>query len=115
VAGILVVLAIAGCGSGGDEAATGRTALEVHSYDGERLVSTTTLSCAPDDLRCAKVVALLPRLRPVPDEACTLIYGGPERYVIEGTVKGEPVDIEVTRDNGCNIARYDLLTEALGG
>jgi hypothetical protein len=86
----------------------------VRSYDGERLVSTTTLPCTPEDQRCAKVVALLPRLRPVPDEACTLIYGGPERFVIEGTAGGAPVRIEVTRNNGCEIARYDLLSEALG-
>ena len=49
------------------------------------------------------------------DEACTLLYGGPERYVIEGTVEGEPVNIEVTRQNGCDIARYDLLEKALAG
>ena len=31
-----------------------------------------------------------------------------------GTVEGEPVSAEVTRANGCEIARYDLLAEALG-
>jgi hypothetical protein len=62
---------------------------------------------------CAEVVALLPRLRPEPDEVCTQIYGGPERIVVTGTVDGEPVRAEVTRQNGCEIARYDLLAEAL--
>jgi len=87
----------------------------VRSYEGERLVTTTTLPCTPADARCAKVLALLPRLRPVPDEVCIQIYGGPERLVVEGTAEGAPVRIEVTRTDGCQIARYDLLSEALGG
>ena len=110
-----MLLALAGCGSGDDEAPTGATALEVRSYDGERLVSTTTLPCTPGDARCARVVALLPRLRPAPDEACAQVYGGPERLVVEGTAEGAPVRIEVTRADGCQIARYDLLSEALRG
>ena len=62
---------------------------------------------------CDRVIALLPRLRPDPDEVCTQIYGGPERRLVSGTVGGLPVDVEVTRADGCQIARYDLLTAAL--
>ena len=87
----------------------------MRAYDGERLVSTTTLPCAADDVPCAQVVAALPRLRPKADEVCTQIYGGPERMVVQGTAEGEPVELEVTRANGCQIARYDLLQEALAG
>ena len=57
----------------------------------------------------------LPSLEEQPGEACTLIYGGPERFVVEGLVEGEPVSIEVTRANGCAIERYDRLEEALRG
>ncbi len=83
-------------------------------YDGERLVAARTLVCAPGAAVCAGVIDLLPTLRPDPEEACTLIYGGPQRYTVEGTVSGEPVAIEVTRANGCNIARFDQLRDALG-
>lgn len=97
---------------GGD----GPTRLVVRQYDGERLVDTRRLDCAGDPGgTCARVVELLPRLRPDPNEICTEIYGGPERRVVEGVVDGEPVRVEVTRINGCEIARYDLLEEALSG
>jgi hypothetical protein len=85
----------------------------VRHYDGERLVRTTELACGADDVVCAEVVALLPRLQPDPDEVCTMIYGGPERIVVEGTVDGHPVRREVSRVNGCEIARYDQLEKAL--
>ena len=90
------------------------TEIAVSEYDGEMLVEARTLDCDPADATCTRVIALLPTLTPDPDEACTLLYGGPQRYLVEGTVEGEPVSIEVTRANGCNIARFDSLREALG-
>ena len=112
---LIAALAIAGCGSddGAPAADPGPTALTVREYDEERLVGTTELACGDGDVACAEVVALLPRLRAAPDEVCTQVYGGPERLVVEGTVEGDPVRAEVTRANGCEIDRYDLLREAL--
>ena len=79
-------------------------------------VSTTDLDCAGADAAvCARVVRLLPDLRPKPYEACTQIYGGPERISVRGTVDGTPVRVEVTRTNGCEIARYEMLDAALKG
>jgi hypothetical protein len=46
--------------------------------------------------------------------ACTLQYGGPERAHVTGTLEGEPVDVIVTRENGCEIADYEALFSALG-
>jgi hypothetical protein len=109
-------LALTGCGGDDDPpaaATTGATRLTVTEYDGDRVVRTTELACDGGDVACAEVVALLPRLRPEPDEICTQIYGGPERIVVTGTVDGDPVRAEVTRQNGCEIARYELLAEAL--
>ena len=105
-----------GCsgGSGGGSAG-GDTTLVVRHYDGDRLVKTTRLDCTVKDGACARVVALLPRLSPEPDEACTQVYGGPERLIVEGTLDGEAVSKEVTRTDGCQIARYDLLSQALAG
>ena len=114
---LALALTLAGCGGDDDApaaASEGVTRLTVTEYDEERVVRTTELACGADDVVCAEVVALLPRLRPEPDEVCTQIYGGPERILVTGTVAGEPVSAEVTRANGCEIARYDLLAEALG-
>ena len=89
------------------------TALTVPRYDGEQLVRTTELACTADD------VGLRPGRRPAPaacgpmrDEVCT-----PDlRRARSGTSSRAPwrasrCSIEVTRANGCEIARYDLLDE----
>lgn len=53
-------------------------------------------------------------LDPVPsDQICTQIYGGSQTAVIEGTVDGEPVRAELSRTNGCEIARWDALAPVL--
>jgi hypothetical protein len=109
----LVALALAGCG-GGEDAAAPATSLTVREYDGEALTDTITLDCSAPGGACERVVALLPRLAPDPGEVCTQVFGGPERRVVSGVVEGRPVDIEITRTDGCQIARYDLLTAALG-
>lgn len=106
-------------GACGDDAAPAgddapATELAVSEYDGERLIEARTLDCDPADAVCRRVIALLPTLTPEPDEACTLLYGGPRRYLVEGALDGDPVSIEVTRANGCDIARFDRLREALG-
>jgi hypothetical protein len=49
-----------------------------------------------------------------PERACTMQYGGPERAHVTGTLEGEPVDVTVTRENGCDIAEYQALFSALG-
>ena len=76
---------------------------------------TTELACGPEGTVCAEVAAILPRLRPDPDEVCTQVYGGPQRMTVTGTVDGAPVEVEVTRTDGCQIARYDLLRRTLDG
>jgi hypothetical protein len=46
--------------------------------------------------------------------ACTEQYGGPETARVTGTLAGEPVDVTVTRTDGCGIADYAELFAALG-
>jgi hypothetical protein len=116
VLALLGAIALTGCRAEGpaDTGATGPTRLTVREYDGERLVRTIPLDCAGGGETCQRVAAILPRLAPDPAELCAQIYGGPERRVVEGEVGGRAVRVEVTRVDGCQIARYDLLTEALG-
>ena len=51
---------------------------------------------------------------PDPARACTQVYGGPEEAHVTGTLEGKPVDVTVTRSDGCGIADYERLFEALG-
>ena len=41
------------------------------------------------------------------DVACTQQYGGPEIATVKGTFKGEQVDATFSRQNGCEIARWE--------
>ena len=52
---------------------------------------------------------------PVPaDQMCTQIYGGPETATVRGTWQGERVDASFSRQNGCEIARWDAAAGLLG-
>lgn len=48
-------------------------------------------------------------LREPDDEprACTMQYGGPETATVTGTLFGEPVNVDFSRTDGCEIARWD--------
>ena len=90
---------------------------------GEGPVRTFRLTCEPtggdhpdpqaacDALARAGIAAF----DPVPlDVACTEIYGGPQRATVEGIVAGTPVSGTFARNNGCEIARWDVLAPLLG-
>ncbi|MBL1067885.1 SSI family serine proteinase inhibitor [Streptomyces sp. 7-21] len=47
------------------------------------------------------------------DALCTYMYGGPARAHVSGTWAGEPVEAAFTRDNGCEIDRWNRLVPAL--
>lgn len=68
---------------------------------------------------CDAVAAAKGRLLTLSDpdrepELCTEIYGGPDKAAITGTVDGDPVDVEVARNNGCGISDWDSLEPLLG-
>jgi hypothetical protein len=76
-----------------------------------------TLECDPrggdhphPEAACAAVRRNATALQPVrADRSCTQEYGGPERARVVGTVDGTPVSAELSRANGCEIARWESL------
>ena len=48
-----------------------------------------------------------------PRQVCTDIYGGPQIATIEGTLRGTKVGARFTRQNGCEITRWDLAKPLL--
>jgi hypothetical protein len=47
---------------------------------------------------------------PLPEDAvCTQQYGGPQTGRVTGVWGGEPVDLELSRTDGCRIAQWDGL------
>jgi hypothetical protein len=74
---------------------------------------------ATDSDVCAHVAALTAEhFAPTPDDvACTQQYGGPDTATVTGTLRGEAIDARFSRENGCEIARWEkvaALLEAAG-
>ena len=104
------VALLAGCGeddvpTGGPAPGPELAALEI-TVDGK----STTVACdtPSESPECEVVDAVDPAVfEPTPpDTACTQQYGGPEKATVSGTLRGEQVDASFSRENGCEIARW---------
>ena len=115
----LVLLALtlalaAGCGED-DDAPPGATptaaALAELTVEVDPGGKRATVRCAcPDDSELCRAVDALDAsvFEPTPGNvACTQQYGGPETAKVTGTFRGEPVDARFSRENGCQIARWE--------
>lgn len=111
----------------GDSASTGGTELTIVVRSAPRKAGRTyTLRCDPaggdhpdPEAACRSLSTLKDPFTPVPPDAmCTQIYGGSQTATVTGTFRGDPVDAEFSRTNGCEIARWDshaaLLAETGG-
>ena len=114
VALVLCAAVIAGCGEDDDEqpAAAPGVADLVVSYDadgdgGEEPEPVTVKCDSGED--CGGIDSVkLEAFEPTPgDVACTQQYGGPEIATVKGTFKGELVDATFSRQNGCEISRWE--------
>jgi hypothetical protein len=114
-----LALALAGCGEDDQLAVGEATELSIvldRDGDGGAPSQRAALSCPRDGPEVCELVAALPSDpgAPVPPGTpCTEIYGGPDTVAIEGTIEGESVEAELTRDNGCEIDRFDRFTPLL--
>jgi hypothetical protein len=99
-------------------AASGPAKLTIILDDGTGIRSTWTLQCDPaggdhpDPSRACGVLGAngAKALPPTPaDRACTQIYGGPQKALVEGTWRGRAVKSQFTLENGCETARWALM------
>lgn len=121
----VVALAAVGCGGADDGVAVSTntdpataTALEITLWpagrDGAEL-RLGTLACDPPrgnardpEAACDYLADGVPVLwQDRGEQVCTEIYGGPEEARIVGTVRGETVEVELNRINGCAIEIWD--------
>ena len=132
IAPALLALVAAGTAACGEDTSVGTgpatpsprevTELTVEMRPGTGEPETWTLTCDPvggSHPTPAEACALLEEVgpeafEPVPDDAvCTEVYGGPEEATVTGTLRGERIEAEFSRVNGCEIARWDALTPLL--
>lgn len=133
VAAVLTTLALAGCGGArpvavrGDGSATslrvevrptpGATARRATlTCDGSPaatgFITDTRAACelvTDNDKARARLVGGAPA-----KQVCTQLYGGPQRALVTGRIAGRPVDVTVTRADGCGVADWSLLQPLLG-
>ena len=135
---LATVLVVAGCGADDDEApaatgtpdATGSDPaaggisqadndlqIEVDLGDGSTPL-TWTLTCVgfvegshpQAQAACDHLAGLERPFAPLPaDVVCSQQYGGPETARVVGRWGGEPVELDLSRVDGCRIAQWDSL------
>jgi hypothetical protein len=119
---LCVVLAatLSACGKNADSgSSSGETALTITLVSDEGVdPETFKLKCDPpggDHPQAAEACKALDAagadvFKPVAkDQMCTDLYGGPQTATVTGTYKGEKVDAEFNRTNGCEIDRWEQL------
>jgi hypothetical protein len=113
----LALLALASAAAG----AAGSTALTITIWPDERKSEAHRYS-----LRCRPAAGTLPRaasactrlaaggaelfVPPPKEQACTEVYGGPQRAIVSGTVDGRRVWVSLRRRDGCEIDRWRKLS-----
>jgi hypothetical protein len=120
---LLALALVAGCGEEDEEPAAPAGSLAdltvVLDPDGEgaKPPREATVRCeAPEDSDVCRAVARLQpeAFEPTPGNvACTQQYGGPQTATVKGTLRGEPVDAQFSRVNGCEIARWQEVAPLL--
>ena len=108
-----------GGGSGASEAPAAKTSLTIEVTPGEGAdPKTYTLTCDPaggdhpqPQQACdAIATAGAAVFEPVPsDTTCTMVFGGPQEATVTGTYEGKDVDASFSRENGCEIDRWEKL------
>jgi hypothetical protein len=103
---------VAGCGED-DEPATSADLVDL-TVTVEPGGKRATVQCDAE-ADCPEIAAVEPEaFEPTPGNiACTQQYGGPETATVTGTFKGEQVDAEFARRNGCEIARWEAARPIL--
>jgi hypothetical protein len=116
---IALVALVAGCGDDDSPAGTPpaedttelRFQLDADGPGGEA-AQVQRLECGGDaEVPACPLVSDLPPdpTAPVPpDTACTEIYGGPDTLHVEGNLAGRPIEGTFTRENGCEIERFEV-------
>lgn len=104
-------------GTGGISRADNDLAVEYDAGDGSGPVPWT-LTCVgfvegshpQAEQACEHLDGMEQPFAPLPaDQICTEQFGGPQTARVTGLWRGEPVDLALSRSNGCFISQWDAL------
>jgi hypothetical protein len=121
LAPLSVVAALAlgvGCGDDDDEEPVNLTGTQLQigldaDGPGGAEAKTALVNCEQaDGSACGRLSAI--DFAPTdPQTPCTEIYGGPDVVELSGFIGDEPIETTLTRQNGCEIARFDPIVPLL--
>jgi hypothetical protein len=113
-----LLLALAGCGGNEvQDVGGGSSAAPASTATGTKLVITVwadpSATAAPTVTTVDKAPGATAKdFAPAdPGQACTMIFGGPGKATVTGTLDGAAVDATFTRSNGCEISRWERMVE----
>ncbi|MBE1532502.1 SSI family serine proteinase inhibitor [Actinomadura algeriensis] len=132
--GLALILSLAGCGdeSTTSESADGTATVQPSDSPEEILTikvkasaeapaKTWTLTCDPPGgshpkaaAACAALAAKQDPFKPVTSKICTKIYGGPATATVQGTWRGQKIDTEFSREDGCRLHRWTEVAPLFG-
>lgn len=134
IALLALVSACASPGTGGGGTAAGSSSSSVAPAENDLLVEihrgggapteTYRLTCGatvtgdhPDGkAACAHLLAMKDPFAPIPaGTMCNQIYSGPQTAHVTGRWKGKPVDLKLSRVDGCRTAQWGRLGPLLPG
>ena len=121
---LIAAAALAGCGSDepnpsapGDDQLAQLVITVDDDGEGGAPARELKLDCAEptDSQACGAVAGVSARdLAPTPpDTACTQLFGGPETATMKGQIRGEDVDAQFSRSDGCEIERWERVAPLL--
>jgi subtilisin inhibitor-like len=120
---VAILVLLVGCGSNAAPSGAPRYDVTISFWPDGRggEARSATLTCDPDGgshpdpgKACDALLKNEDALKPVAgDVACTEIYGGPQLATISGTSTVTPLHALLSRENGCQIARWDALAAVL--
>lgn len=116
---VALLLAVSGCNNGEPDPAGPANLLTITVIADEGASPVEKhLECDPPGgdhpnpaEACKKIAAAGPKVfDPVPkDQACTMIFGGPQTATVDGFYLGDEIHAEFSRSNGCEIDRWEKL------
>ena len=121
---LIAAAALAGCGSDepnpsapGDDKLAQLVITVDDDGEGGAPARELKLDCAEptDSQACGAVAGVSARdLAPTPpDTACTQLFGGPETATVKGQIRGEDVDAQFSRRDGCEVKRWERVQALL--
>jgi hypothetical protein len=113
----LLAVALAACGSETPAAAPKATALVVRvdqdGPHGSAKAHTARVRCPGAGCKVTKHLTAKDFAATPPEQACSMIFGGPETATVKGTLRGRAVDARFSRTDGCQTSRWERVKALL--